>query len=168
MSEIVYESIEIEDETFEVVFTAREAIGHLRRITKDFPHLTTHSVRVALETWNEDMFRKGELILIRKQRDKAEQDAMEQRAIELVEGNYLDDVLDMMNREFSKDLAYTDIVDLVGRDRYIAALGREAVELQVNSISPEQAAELWNMSGKPPLGGDHWTAAGVEVLMKNL
>jgi hypothetical protein len=163
-----FESVEIEGEELEVAFTAREAIGHLRRITRDFPHLATKSVRVALENWNEDMFRKGELILVQKQRAKAEQDAMEKRAIELIENNLTDDVLDMLNQEFPKDLDYSDLVDMVGKDRYIAALTREAVELQVNSISPEQAAELWNASGKPPVGGDHWTAAGVEVLMKNL
>ena len=162
------EIIEIEGEDYEVVFAAREAIGHLRRITRDFPNLATKSVRVAIETWNEDMFRKGELILVQKQRAKAERDAMEKRAIELIEGNLTDDVLDMMNQEFPKELSYSDLVDMVGKDRYIAALALEAVELQVNSISPEQAAELWNASGKPPVGGDRWTQAGVEVLMKNI
>jgi hypothetical protein len=163
-----FEIVEIEGEEYEVVFTAREAIGHLRRITRDFPHLATKPVRVALESWDEDMFRKGELILVQKQRAKAEQDAMEKRAIELIEGNFADDALDMMNKEFPKHIDYFDLIDLVGKDRYIAALTREAVELQVNCISPEQAAELWNSSGKPPVGGDHWTATGVEVLMKNL
>jgi hypothetical protein len=162
------ETVEIEGDAYEVVFTAREAIGHLRRITQDFPHLSTKPVREALENWNEDMFRKGELILVQKQRAKAEQDAMERRAIELIENNLTDDVLDILNREFPKDLDFTDLVDMVGKDRYIAALAKEAVELQLNSISPEQAAELWNSSGKPPVGGDHWTTAGVEVLMKNL
>lgn len=162
------ENEEIEDEAYEIVFAAREALDHLRRITRDFPHIATESVRVALETWNEDMFRKGELILVQKQRAKAERDAMEKRAIELIEGNLTDDVLDMMNQEFPKELSYSDLVDMVGKDRYIAALAREAVELQVNSISPEQAAELWNASGKPPVGGDKWTQTGVEVLMKNI
>jgi hypothetical protein len=163
-----FESIEGESEAYETVFSAREAIGHLRRITQDFPHLSTHSVRVALETWNEEMLRKGELILVKKIRAQAEQDAMEERAAALIEDYLTDDVLDMMNQEFSKELDYSDLIDMVGKERYIAALTREAVELQVNSISPEQAAELWNASGKPPVGGDRWTTAGVEVLMKNL
>jgi hypothetical protein len=163
-----FDSISFDSGTNDVVFSAREAIEQLRRITKDFPHLTTQSVKQALETWNEDMFRKGELILVQKLRAKAEQEAMEQRAIELIEGNLTDDVLDMLNNEFSKQMDYADLIDMVGKDRYIAALTREAVELQVNFISPEQAAELWNASGKPPVGGDRWTTSGVEVLMKNL
>jgi hypothetical protein len=163
-----FEIVEVEGEVHAAVFTAREAIGHLRRITRDFPRLSTKPVRKALDEWNDDMFRKGELIFLQKQRAKAEQDAMEKRAIELIESNLTDDVLDMMNQEFPKDIDYSDLIDMVGKDRYIAALTREAVELQVNCISPEQAAELWNASGKPPVGGDRWTAAGVEVLMKNL
>jgi hypothetical protein len=162
------ESVEVKGETCEVVFSAREAIAHLRRITKEFPHLKTHSVRVALETWNEDMFRKGELILVQKLRAKAEQKAMEQRASELIDSNLTDDVLDILNEEFQKELDYSGLIDMVGKDRYIAALSREAVELQDNAISAEQAAELWNASGKPPVGGDRWTTSGVEVLMKNL
>jgi hypothetical protein len=162
------EIVEIDGEEYEVVFAAREAIGHLRRITHEFPHLSTRSVRVALENWDEDMFRKGELILVQKQRAKAEQDAMEQRAVELIDNNFTDDVLDMLNREFPKDLDFSDLVDMVGKDRYIAALAREAVELQAQSVSAEQAAELWNSCGKPPVGGERWTTAGVEVLMKNL
>ncbi|MES9969403.1 MAG: hypothetical protein ABW092_05170 [Candidatus Thiodiazotropha sp.] len=159
------EIIEIEDQEYEVVFAAREALGHLRRITRDFPHLATQSVRLAIETWDEDMFRKGELILLQTQRAKAEQDAMEKRAVELIEVNHVDDVLDMLNQEASRVLDYSDLIDMVGKERYIGALSREAVELKVNAISSEQAAELWNNSGKPTVGGERWTATGVSVLM---
>ncbi|MBT2988930.1 MAG: hypothetical protein KME48_14005 [Candidatus Thiodiazotropha sp. (ex Ctena orbiculata)] len=156
----------VEDEEVEAVFAAREAVGHLRRITRAFPHLATQPVRVALDTWDEEMFRKGELILVQKQHAKAEHDAMEQRAIEIIELSQVDDALDLINREFAKDIDYLDLIDLVGKDRYIAALTREAVELKQNSISPEQAAELWNSLGKPTLGGERWNATGVTVLMK--
>ncbi|MBT3048595.1 MAG: hypothetical protein AB2728_03985 [Candidatus Thiodiazotropha sp.] len=157
------ESTAAEDGT---VFAAREAVGHLRRITRDFPHLATQPVRVALDTWDEEMFRKGELILVQRQRAKAEHDAMEQRAIEIIEFGQVDDALDMINREFEKEIDYLELIDLVGKDRYIAALAREAIELKQNSISPEQAAELWNSLGKPTLGDEHWNATGVSVLMK--
>ncbi|MEW8505977.1 MAG: hypothetical protein AB2598_04695 [Candidatus Thiodiazotropha sp.] len=160
------EKIEFEDEEVDIVFAAREAVEHLRRITRDFPHLATQPVRVALDTWDEGMFRKGELVLLQKQRAKAERDAMEQRAIEIIEVSQVDDALDMVNREFSKEIDYFALIDLVGKERYIAALTREAVELKFNSISPEQAAELWNSLGKPTLGGERWNATGVSLLMK--
>ncbi|MES9992116.1 MAG: hypothetical protein ABW098_09195 [Candidatus Thiodiazotropha sp.] len=160
------EQIVIEGDEADAVFAAREAVGHLRRITRDFPHLTTQAVRVALDTWDEEMFRKGELILVEKQRAKAELDAMEQRAIDIIETSQVDDALDIVNREFSKEMDYYGLIDLVGKERYIAALSREAVELKLNSISPEQAAELWNTLGKPTLGGERWNETGVKLLMK--
>ncbi|MEW7974264.1 MAG: hypothetical protein AB2804_00400 [Candidatus Thiodiazotropha endolucinida] len=158
-------SEESESDEFEVIFVAREAVGHLRRLSRDFPHLATQPVRVAIDTWNEDMFQKGELVLVQKQRAKAEQDAMEKRAVELIEENLVDDVLDLLNRESNKEIDYSDLIDMVGKDRYIEALTREAVELKVNAISSEQAAELWNNSGKPTVGGERWTATGISVLM---
>ncbi|MBW9265592.1 MAG: hypothetical protein K1565_08685 [Candidatus Thiodiazotropha sp. (ex. Lucinisca nassula)] len=158
-------SEESESDEFEVIFVAREAVGHLRRLSRDFPHLATQPVRVAIDTWNEEMFQKGELVLVQKQRAKAEQDAMEKRAIDLIEENLVDDALDLLNRESSKEIDYYDLIDMVGKERYIEALTREAVELKVNAISSEQAAELWNNCGKPTVGGDRWTATGVSVLM---
>ncbi|MEW8087900.1 MAG: hypothetical protein AB2823_20255 [Candidatus Thiodiazotropha endolucinida] len=158
-------SEESESEEFEVIFVAREAVGHLRRLSRDFPHLATQPVRVAIDTWNEEMFQKGELVLVQKQRDKAEQDALEKRAIDLIEENIVDDVLDQLNRESTKEIDYYDLIDMVGKDRYIEALTREAVELKVNAVSSEQAAELWNNCGKPTVGGERWTATGVSVLM---
>jgi len=144
---------------------AREAVDQLKRLTRDFPKLSTEQVKVAIETWNEDLFRKGELILLQKAQVKAEKSAMERRANEIIELNLVDDALDILNKEFPKDFDYYDLIDLVGKDKYIAALGREAEELKVNAISPEQTAELWNSAGKPPVGGESWNATGVEVLM---
>ncbi|MES9925029.1 MAG: hypothetical protein ABW152_13110 [Candidatus Thiodiazotropha endolucinida] len=158
-------SEESESDEFEVIFVAREAVGHLRRLSRDFPHLATQPVRVAIDTWNEEMFQKGELVLVQKQRAKAEQDALEKRAIDLIEESLVDDVLDLLNRESTKEIDYYDLIDMVGKDRYIEALTREAVELKVNAISSEQAAELWNNCGKPTVGGERWTATGVSVLM---
>ncbi|MCG7864557.1 MAG: hypothetical protein N0E58_07855 [Candidatus Thiodiazotropha endolucinida] len=158
-------SEESESEEFEVIFVAREAVGHLRRLSRDFPHLATQPVRVAIDTWNEEMFQKGELVLVQKQRAKAEQDALEKRAIDLIEENLVDDVLDQLNRESTKEIDYSDLIDMVGKDRYIEALTREAVELKINAVSSEQAAELWNNCGKPTVGGERWTATGVSVLM---
>ncbi|MEW8525970.1 MAG: hypothetical protein AB2552_23315, partial [Candidatus Thiodiazotropha endolucinida] len=87
------------------------------------------------------------------------------RAIDLIEENLVDDVLDLLNRESTKEIDYYELIDMVGKDRYIEALTREAVELEVNAISSEQAAELWNNCGKPTVGGERWTATGVSVLM---
>jgi hypothetical protein len=152
-------------ETCEFIDAAREAVGQLKKLTRDFPHLTTRPVKQAIETWNDDLFHRGELIWEEHQRVQAEKSAMEQRAIELIETHHVDDTLDMLSSEFGKEMNYYDIIEFTGKDRYIAALRREAIELQVNSVSPEQTAELWNSCGKPTVGGERWNATGVSVLM---
>jgi hypothetical protein len=145
--------------------TAREAITQLKRLSSDFPQLSTRHVKRAIETWNEDLFKKGEIIWLEKQQQKKERDAMENRAAELIETHHTDDVLDMLLAEFDQEIDFYGLMDLCGRERYIAALAREAVELKANAISPEQTAELWNSIGKPAVGGEHWNATAVSVLM---
>jgi len=144
---------------------AREAVSQLRRLTKDFPALSSSHVRHAIETWNEEMFHKGEVIWLEKERKRQERSALEKRATDLIETQLVDDVLDALNSEFSRQLDYRDLIDLTGRDRYIDAMRREAEELKRNFISPEQTAELWNSVGKPSVGGDRWVATAISVLM---
>ncbi|MCU7904882.1 MAG: hypothetical protein KZQ76_03340 [Candidatus Thiodiazotropha sp. (ex Epidulcina cf. delphinae)] len=152
-------------ETCEFIDAAREAIDQLKRLAHDFPRLSSEPVRVAIETWNEEMFRKGELIWLERERARLERSVLENRAVELIGINLVDDAIDLLNQEFSKDVDYYGLIDLVGKDRYIAALRREAIELKMNFVSPEQTADLWNGQKKPPVGGEHWHTTGVSVLM---
>jgi hypothetical protein len=149
----------------EFLDAAREAVQQLKKLSKDYPHLTTKPVRHALENWNEDMFQRGELIWETYQKVLKEKSAVETRLIELIDSCHVDDAIDTINSEFGKDINYYDLIDVVGKDRYIAALNREAIELQMNCISPEQTADLWNGSGKPTVGGERWNAIAVSVLM---
>jgi hypothetical protein len=153
------------DEQSEFIKIAREAVDQLKRISRDFPQLASKQVRVAVETWDEDMFKKGELVWLQREHKRLLRSAMEARAEELVETALLDDALEMMNEEFDREMGFDALIDLVGRDRYTKALRREAVEFKENFISPEQIAELWNGSGKPSLGDGRWTATAVKVLM---
>jgi hypothetical protein len=149
----------------EFIEVAREAVTQLTRLTRDFPRLSSQHVRIAIETWDEEMFRKGEIIWLEKVRKKHERSEMEQRAEALLETFHVDDALDMLNAEFSREMDYYALIDLGGRDRYIAALRREAIELKQNAISPELTADLWNSIGKPAVGGERWNAKAVSVLM---
>ena len=152
-----------DDDNF--IETAREAVTQLKRLSRDFPRLSTQHVKIAIETWNEEMFQKGEVVWLEKQRKRMERDALEDRAAELIETHHTDDVLDMLSAEFKCDIDYYGLIDLCGRDRYIAALGREAEELKANFVSPEQTAELWNAAGKPSVAGERWSAKAVSVMM---
>jgi hypothetical protein len=71
----------------------------------------------------------------------------------------------MLIAEFDQEIDFYGLLDLCGREKYIDALRREATELKANSISPEQTADLWNMANKPAIGGEHWNAKAVSVLM---
>jgi hypothetical protein len=144
---------------------AREAVMHLKRLSKEFPQLSSKQVKVAIETWNEEMFRKGEIVWLEQERKRLERSAMEKRAEALLDEHQVDDVLEMLNAEFSQEMDYHALIDLGGRDRYIAAMRREATELKQNSISPELIADLWNSVGKPAVGGERWNATAVSVLM---
>lgn len=144
---------------------AREAISQLRRLTKDFPHLASPAVQEAIETWSEEMFHKGEVAWLEQERRRIEKCALEGRAQELLESHHVDETLELLAQEFDKELDYRALIDLGGRDKYIAALRREAFELKQNFISPEQTAELWNSAGKPAVGGNRWNATAVSVLM---
>ena len=145
--------------------TAREAVAQMKRLTHDFPRLSTRHVKQAIETWNEEMFRKGEIVWLEKQRKRMLRNALEERAAELIENRHTDDVLDMLIAEFNQDIDFHGLLDLCGREKYVAALRREAIELRANSISPEQTADLWNSVDKPAIGGEHWNAQAVAVLM---
>lgn len=151
-------------ENCEFLDVAREAVDKLKRLSKEYPHLTTQTVRHALDTWDEDLFRRGELIWEERQRVLAEKSAVEQRVLELIETHHVDDAIDIINSEFGKDIDYNDLIDIVGRELYIDALSREAVELQMNSISAEQTADLWNACGRPTVGGERWNEVAVSVL----
>lgn len=144
--------------------TAREAVTQLKRLVHEYPTLTTLNVRQAIETWDEDIFRKRGPIWLEQQRKRKERDALERRAVELIETHQMEDVLDMLGLEFERKIDYQDLIDLCGRERYIAALRREGMELKANSISPQQTADLWNSAGKPAVGGKHWNAIAVSVL----
>jgi hypothetical protein len=152
-----------EDENF--IETAREALAQLKRLSRDFPHLSTRHVKLAIETWNEEMFQKGEMVWIEKQRQRMQREALESRAAELVETHHLDDALDMLVKEFDCEIDFYGLADLCGREKYVAALTREAAEMKQNFVSPEQTAELWNAAGKPAVGGERWNAKAVSVLM---
>ncbi len=146
--------------------TAREALEQLKQLTRDFPQLSTKHVTLAIETWNEEMFQKGELVWLEKERKRLERSALESRATDLIEEGQVDDVLEKLIEEFNQEIDFYGLMDLCGREKYVAAMRREAIELKMNSISPEQTADLWNRAGKPSVGGSRWNALAITALLR--
>ena len=151
-------------ENCEFLDAANDAVEQLKKLSKEYPHLVTKPVLQAIENWDDDLFRRGELIWEEYQRVIREKNAVELRVMELVDTHHVDDTIDIITNEFGKEFDYYDLINIAGKDRYIEALTREAAELKINSVSPEQTADLWNSSGKPTIGGDRWNATAVSVL----
>lgn len=60
------------------------------------------------------------------------------------------------------------LVQLVGDEAYAGALRREASILELNRISPEQTAQLWNDAGRPAPGGGLWSPKKVGALLRQV
>jgi len=145
---------------------AEEAVMHLRRLIQEFPQLTSPQVVEAVENWQQRVeWRKGELELRASGPKAVERDTLQAAALGLLDDYLLDDVLEMVNQEFTTQLDYFGLLQLVGGDAFQAALRREARELEANAVSREQTAQLWNSLGKPALGGTRWTVHAVTQLL---
>ena len=88
------------------------------------------------------------------------------RPTDLIEEGQVDDVLEKLIEEFNQEIDFYGLMDLCGREKYVAAMRREAIELKMNSISPEQTADLWNRAGKPSVGGSRWNALAITALLR--
>ena len=85
-------------------------------------------------------------------------------ALDLLQHNGLEDVLDTLLDRHGIDLSLPKLIHLVGKEAYIGALKREAAQLLANAISYEQIANLWNDLDRPALGGPSWSPRSVSVL----
>lgn len=57
------------------------------------------------------------------------------------------------------------LLQLAGEGPYGSALQREARILELNRISPEQTAQLWNEAGRPVPGGGLWNPQKISALL---
>lgn len=137
---------------------AEDAIVILKRLKEHYPDLVSPHVDAALENWGKRIYSGIGAREAAAELRHAEEGSLSLLASELIENHQMEDVLQMLSEEFSIDVDYDRLIDLVGKDQYISALRREVGELVDNSVSMEQIAELWNGIGKPTLGGLRWTA----------
>lgn len=146
---------------------AGDAVGQLKRLIELYPHLVSPHVKDAVNNWPSMQYAGGEAIETVALDLKAEQEeAILNLANELIETLQVEDVMQILTEKFSVEMDYNRLIGLVGDDRYTQALKREVAELEINSISIEQMANLWNSLGKPALGNDRWTTATVSALAK--
>lgn len=140
------------------------AAVQLERLMRHYPHLVSSHVKSAVENWEERTQRRGSIEMALVDLKMAEDEALSAAAAELLESHQMEDVMEMLAKQFSTDVDYERLIALVGKDRYISALRHEASELKMNSISFDQMVDLWNGMGKPSLGGDRWNTQSISML----
>jgi hypothetical protein len=145
---------------------AEEAITLLKRLSDDYPHLVSPSVEEAIDNWEKRITSRMEAERAKAEIARAEEEALARLAADLIQTHQMEDVLQMLSDEYSITIDYRRLIDLIGKERYIDALQREATLLKNNSISPEQMAELWNSMGKPALGDERWAADDITSILQ--
>lgn len=143
---------------------AGDAVEHLKRLMEQYPHLVSPHVKNAVNSWSDAQHAGGDIEIVACDLKAAQEESLVDLAIELIEKHQVEDVMHMLAEKFSLEVDYNRLIELVGDDRYIQALKREVVELEINSVSNEQMANLWNSLGKPALGKDRWTTEAVSAL----
>jgi hypothetical protein len=145
---------------------ADDAVDHLRNLIRHFPHLVTPEVKAAIEHWDQLKERRGRIEFVKpfqKTRDRA---LWAKKANELIEDHPMEEVMEILEEEFSIKMDYPRLIGLIGKVRYRHALRNESRVLQHHAISFQQMADLWNSLGKPPMGGERWTAHSISLLVE--
>lgn len=146
------------------IAAAEEGIAILQRMSHIYPHLVSPLVGTAINNWEKRISSRLDAMQVAADIKRAEEEALSRLASELIETHQMEDVLQLLSEEFSIEINYEQLISLIGKDRYINALRREADELSQHLITHGQIAQLWNNMGKPALGGRRWTVGSIASL----
>ena len=130
-----------------------------------FPNLATSVTREAVEQWrsrNQGILTYGPRGAVQAGYDEAHAKGL---AVGLLEDHGLEDVLEILRSEHEIVLTLHELVDLIERENYLAALRKDVGLLTENSVSYEQIAKLWTETGRPALGSVGWSAQSVSALV---
>lgn len=140
--------------------TVNVAVDAVQRFNEQFPDLASEATRSVVPLVRQ---RLKDIELRMPPKDvMADLAAM---AVDLLCALSPEDVVDTLRDQHQVDITLTQLIQLVGDRAYRGALVREAHEFEMNRISPEQTASLWNDAGRPAPGGGLWTAKKIAELM---
>lgn len=154
-------------ESMQKLFDSIEACAErLDQLNKRYTHLATEATRESVKTWRV----VREQVLAEQVDESSDQQAPELKPLanELLEkqGHTLDETIEILEAQHGITIDLVGLIQSIGKTAYIAALRREAVELQENAISFPQIASLWNDQGRPAIGGETWSARTVSILVE--
>lgn len=142
----------------ETALTATEVID---RFNTRFPHLASEETQAVVP----EVRRRLRDIQLSMPKGMARAPELRGRALELLQSQGPEDVLETLREEFDADIDMRSLLAITGREPYLVALQREAGELAQNKVSDEQAATLWNELQRPAPGGGLWTASKVRQVL---
>ncbi|MCG6966058.1 MAG: hypothetical protein LJE59_06085 [Chromatiaceae bacterium] len=96
---------------------------------------------------------------------KGGQQDIARHAAQLLDAMSPEDAIEALEEHHGTRLDIVQLVQLAGEKAYCEALIREAGEFQLNRISLDQTAQLWNQAGRPAPGGGLWSVKKVEALL---
>ena len=140
--------------------TANVVVDRIDHFNTHFPHLASPRTRAVVPEVRKRL--KDVQVRIPKRKDGPDLGPM---AIELLNDMAPEDVLDQIEREHGETLNLRELIALAGEKRYLLALRREAEEFEVNRISPDQTAQVFNEMARPAPGGGLWTQHKVQQLL---
>lgn len=139
--------------------TATVVLDAIDRFNEKFPHLASGDTRDVVPL----VRKRLKDIQLRIPR-KAQLPDLSTEAADLLTTLPPEEVVNWLRDNHGVEMDMLQFIRLVGDSNYLAALGREARELQLNRISPDQAAQLWNELGRPAPGGGLWSAHKIGTL----
>jgi hypothetical protein len=140
--------------------TATVVVEHIDRFNENFPELASRSTRDVVPLVRQRL-KNIEL----RMPSKAELPDLSNAARELLATLPPEDVLDVLAEQHGAEIDMLGLIQMVGDTVYLEALSREGQEFQMNRISTDQTAQLWNELGRPAPGGGLWTGQKVEALL---
>lgn len=144
--------------------SASVATDVIERFNNNFPHLASEITKDVVPLARKRL--KNIKLMMPEEPNKADFDALVK---EILENSSPEEALDILEQEHGQKMDMQGLISLAGAEAYVESLRRDAVELEINMISADQTAELWNEIGRPAPGGGLWNEQKVEkVLSKSL
>lgn len=140
--------------------TATVVVDTIDRFNISFPHLSTPNTRSVVPLARQRLQEAEPQIPIHYRR--ADLSATIENLLRSLSP---EDAIDTLREQHDADLSMHQLIQLAGDGAYQRALAREATELKMNRISPQQTAVLWNDAARPAPGGGRWSAQLVETLL---
>jgi hypothetical protein len=140
--------------------TATVVVDAIDHFNEKFPHLASSDTRDVVP-----LVRKRLKDVQLRMPSKAQLPDLSSEATSLLETLSPEDVVASLRENHGAEMDMLQFVRLVGDAAYLGALRREAEELQMNRISADQTAQLWNELSRPAPGGGLWSAHKVEKLI---